>query len=48
MPIYGLLGVNGAGKTTAFKLLLGLPEPTADADRVPGSDIVTGHNEILR
>ena len=27
--IYGLLGRNGAGKTTAMKLLLGLTEPTA-------------------
>jgi len=27
--IYGLLGRNGAGKTTAMKMLLGLTEPTA-------------------
>lgn len=34
--IYGLLGRNGAGKTTAIKLLLGLLTPTAGSSHVLG------------
>jgi len=34
--IFGLLGLNGAGKTTAMKLALGLLEPTAGSVRIFG------------
>ena len=34
--IYGLIGKNGAGKTTIMKMLAGLAEPTS------GSFIMTG------
>jgi ABC-2 type transport system ATP-binding protein len=36
--ICGFLGRNGAGKTTAIKMLLGLLEPTAGSARVLGCD----------
>ena len=36
--IYGLLGRNGAGKTTAIKLLLGLLRPTAGRASLLGCD----------
>ncbi len=36
--ICGFVGRNGAGKTTAIKMLLGLLEPTAGSSRVLGCD----------
>jgi ABC-2 type transport system ATP-binding protein len=36
--IFGLLGQNGAGKTTAILMLLGLTEPTSGEARVMGLD----------
>jgi ABC-2 type transport system ATP-binding protein len=37
--VYGLVGRNGAGKTTAMRLLLGLLHPTAGEARVLGMDL---------
>lgn len=37
--IFGFLGANGAGKTTAMKMLCGLSKPTSGKGRVAGFDI---------
>ena len=37
--IFGLLGANGAGKTTAIKMLTGILPPTAGLGRVAGIDM---------
>lgn len=44
----GLLGVNGAGKTTAMNLLLGLTTPTSGMIRIFGLDLWKHRIEILR
>jgi len=38
--IFGFLGANGAGKTTAMKMLIGLSKPTSGSGTVAGYDIV--------
>jgi ABC-2 type transport system ATP-binding protein len=38
--IYGFLGANGAGKTTAIRMLCGLLRPTAGSGHVAGFDIM--------
>jgi ABC-2 type transport system ATP-binding protein len=43
-----LLGVNGAGKTTAMNLLLGLTTPTSGSIKVFGLDLWQHRIEILR
>jgi len=45
--IYGLLGANGVGKTTIFKLLTGLLSPTAGSVEVLGADIQSNRNTVL-
>ena len=44
----GLLGVNGAGKTTAMNLLLGLTTPTSGTVRIFGLEFWKHRIEILR
>lgn len=46
--IFGFLGANGAGKTTAMRMLCGLSYPTSGSGRVAGCDIVTQSEEIKR
>ena len=44
--IFGFLGANGAGKTTAMHMLTGLTQPTSGTGTVAGYDIRTQHEEI--
>lgn len=46
--IYGLLGANGAGKTTIFKLLMGFLTPTAGKAEILDMDVISCRNEILK
>ncbi|MBO1001214.1 ABC transporter ATP-binding protein [Pseudogracilibacillus auburnensis] len=46
--IYGFLGINGAGKTTMFKILTGLLIPTKGEVQVLGKDVVTQKADILK
>lgn len=46
--IYGFLGANGAGKTTVFKLMLGLLHKDAGFVNILGLDTKKHHNEVLR
>ncbi|HOV12016.1 MAG TPA: ABC transporter ATP-binding protein [Bacteroidales bacterium] len=44
--IFGFLGANGAGKTTAMKILCGLSKPTSGEARVSGYDVYHEPNKI--
>ncbi len=46
--IFGFLGANGAGKTTAMHMLTGLNQPTDGTGRVCGYDIRTEHEQIKK
>ncbi len=46
--IFGFLGANGAGKTTAMHMLTGLNQPTSGTGRVVGYDISTEHEQIKK
>lgn len=46
--IFGFLGANGAGKTTAMRMLCGLSYPTSGNGRVAGFDILTQGEQIKR
>lgn len=46
--IFGFLGANGAGKTTALRILCGLSKPSSGTVRVAGLDAMTQPEEIKR
>ena len=46
--IFGFLGANGAGKTTAMHMLTGLNQPTSGIGTVVGYDIRTEHEQIKK
>ncbi len=46
--IFGFLGANGAGKTTAMRMLCGLSRPTSGGGTVAGFDIATQGECIKR
>ncbi len=45
--IFGFLGANGAGKTTAMKMLIGISKPTNGNASVAGFDVYT-HAESIK
>jgi ABC-2 type transport system ATP-binding protein len=46
--VFGFLGANGAGKTTAIKMLIGLLAPTSGGASVAGFDVLTQAEEVRR
>lgn len=46
--IFGFLGANGAGKTTAMHMLTGLNQPTSGTGKVVGYDISTEYEQIKK
>ena len=46
--IFGFLGANGAGKTTAMRMLCGLSRPTSGEARVAGFDVYRESERIKR
>ena len=46
--IFGFLGANGAGKTTAMRILSGLSQPTSGRASVAGFDCATEYEQIKR
>ena len=46
--IFGFLGANGAGKTTAMKMLIGISNPTSGKANVAGFDVYTDANNIKK
>ncbi|MEO6444392.1 MAG: ABC transporter ATP-binding protein [Gemmatimonadaceae bacterium] len=46
--VFGFLGANGAGKTTAIRMLTGLLQPTAGSATVAGHDVVHEPEQVRR
>ncbi|HSM07069.1 MAG TPA: ABC transporter ATP-binding protein [Longimicrobiales bacterium] len=46
--VFGFLGANGAGKTTAIRMLTGLLEPSGGSARVAGHDVASDPEAVKR
>ncbi len=46
--IFGFLGANGAGKTTAMRMLCGLSQPSEGRATVAGYDVAKEHEQVKR
>lgn len=46
--IFGFLGANGAGKTTAIKMLIGISKPTSGKANVAGFNVFTNADDVKK
>ena len=46
--VFGFLGANGAGKTTAMKMLIGILKPTSGKAQVANYDITSHANDVKK
>jgi len=46
--VFGFLGANGAGKTTAMKMLIGILKPTSGSAQVAGFDIKSNVEDVKK
>lgn len=46
--IYGFLGLNGSGKTTTIRMLLGMIRPTSGSAFICGENVGTASNELWK
>jgi ABC-2 type transport system ATP-binding protein len=46
--VFGFLGANGAGKTTAMKMLIGISKPTQGTATVAGFDVHTHAEQVKK
>lgn len=46
--IFGFLGANGAGKTTAMRMLCGLSQPSGGSATVAGFDVARQHEQVKK
>jgi len=46
--IFGFLGANGAGKTTAMKMLIGISKPSSGSAEIAGFDIYKETEQIKK
>jgi ABC-2 type transport system ATP-binding protein len=46
--VFGFLGANGAGTTTAMRMLIGLLQPTAGSATVAGFDVASQAEQVRR
>jgi ABC-2 type transport system ATP-binding protein len=46
--VFGFLGANGAGKTTAIRMLIGLLRPSSGSARVAGYDVARDTEQVKR